>query len=60
MEAAIMGDVWQIQVTFFFESPGGDVAMMTELVGTDTKAGPLLTQTRRAWALVLVTLQCDM
>ena len=59
VEAAIMGDVWQIQVTFFLESPVGDVAMMTEPVGTGTK-GPLLTQTRRALALVLVTLQRDM
>ena len=58
VEAAIMGHVWQMQVAFFLELHGGDVAMMTEPVGTGTK-GPLLTQTRRALALVLATLQCD-
>ena len=58
VEAAIMGHVWQMQVAFFLELHGGDVAMMTEPVGTGAK-GPLLTQTRRALALVLATLQCD-
>jgi hypothetical protein len=58
VEAAIMGHVWQMQVAFFLELHGGDVAMMTEPVGTGTK-GPLLTQTRRALALVLATLQCE-
>ena len=59
MEAAIMCHIWQMQVAFFLELDGGDVAMMTEPVGTGTN-GPLLTQTRRALALVVVTLQCDM
>ena len=58
VEAAIMGHVWQMQVAFFLESHEGDVAMMTEPVGKGTR-GPLLTQTRRALALMLATLQCD-
>ena len=58
VEAVIMGHFWQMQVAFFLELDGGDVAMMNEPVGTGTK-GPLLTQTRRALALVLATLQCD-
>ena len=51
MEAVIMGHVWQMQVAFFLESHEGDVAMMTEPVGKG-KRGPLLTQTRRALALM--------
>ena len=56
VEAAIMGYAWQMQVAFFLEYPGGDVVMMTEPVGTGTK-GPLLTQTRRALALVSCRLE---
>ncbi len=60
VEAAILGHVWQMLVAFFLELlHGGNVAMMTEPVGTRMR-GPLLTQTRRALALVLMTLQCDM
>ncbi len=47
-EAVIMCDVWDMQVAFFVELDGGDVAMLTEPVGTGTK-GPLLTQTRGPW-----------
>ena len=37
VEAAILGHVWQMQVAFFLELHGGDVAMMTEPVGTGAK-----------------------
>ena len=49
-----MCDIWEMQVAFFLELDGGDVAMMNEPVGTGTK-GPWVTQTRRTLALVLVT-----
>ena len=33
-EAAIIAVKWKVQVVFFLDLPGGDVAMMTEPVGT--------------------------
>ena len=58
VEAVIMGHYWQMQVAFFLDLNGEELAMMNQPVGTGTK-GPLLTQNRRALALVLATLQCD-
>ena len=54
VEAVIMGHYWQMQVAFFLDLNGEELAMMNEPVGAGTK-GPWVTQTRRALALVLVT-----
>ena len=54
VEAVIMGHYWQMQVAFFLDLNGEELAMMNVPVGAGTK-GPLVTQTRRALALVLVT-----
>ena len=54
VEAVIMGHYWQMQVAFFLDLNGEELAMMNQPVGTGTK-GPWVTQTRRTLALVLVT-----
>ena len=54
VEAVIMGHYWQMQVAFFLDLNGEELAMMNVPAGAGTK-GPLVTQTRRALALVLVT-----
>ena len=41
-EAVIMGNAWKVQVAFFLELHGGNIAMMTQPVGQNTK-GLLIT-----------------
>ena len=53
-----MCNAWGMQVAFFIELDGGDLAMLTEPVGTGTN-GPLRTQTRRALVLKVLMLVTD-